>query len=122
MLKSGVPKAIGFHTFRYLFATHLLEVGYDIRTIQEILEHSDVSIALVYTHVLNRGDLGVQSPIDRMGFIPLACLVKIGLIGRLYAYSVCYYRERCNFILCISLDVYQFRLQMRIFCDIMKEG
>ena len=68
VLRSGIPKAIGFHTFRHSFASHLLEVGYDIRTIQELLEHSDVSTTMVYTLVLNRGGFAVQSPMTGCDF------------------------------------------------------
>ena len=61
---AGLPKPVGCHTFRHSFATHLLEVGYDIRTVQELLGHQDVRTTMIYTHVLNRGGLAFRSPLE----------------------------------------------------------
>ena len=68
--KSGLIKRVTSHTLRHSFATHLLNAGYDIHTVQELLGHSDVCTTMIYTHVLNRGGRSVRSPADGLARLP----------------------------------------------------
>ena len=81
--RSGIAKRASCHTLRHSFATHLLEAGYDIRTVQELLGHRDLGTAMIYTHVLLKGGRGVRSPADGLpgGWLLQACRFRARLFS-----------------------------------------